>query len=212
VTIQIVVADPSDVMLLGFQTVLKNYLAFEMAHMVRSSEEVLAVVQQKGLNVLVFNERLDPLLDMLALVEIIKRMSSIKQIVVGTLTDGLLVRDLFAAGVLGYLYLGDDLKDCLVPALKTVLSQRPYLSPTVNAEYLVAMQSPLRDWQLDTDARTVLRLLARGMHVSTIALEMKTSLRRIYWLRRKLRHRFGATTNEHLIRRAAAEGFLSRDE
>lgn len=211
-TIRIMLADPSDVMLLGFQATFKNYLAFEVVHMVRSSEEVFAIVQQVDLDVLLFNERLDPLLDVLALVEAIQRISSIKQVVVGTLTDGLLVRDLFAAGASGYLYLGDDLKDCLVPAFKTILSQRPYLSPTVNAEYLVAMQSPLRDWQLDTDARTVLRLLARGMHVSTIALEMKTSLRRIYWLRRKLRNRFGAMTNEHLIRRAASEGFLSHDE
>jgi hypothetical protein len=30
----------------------------------------------------------------------------------------------------------------------------------------------------------------------------------VYWVREKLRRRFGAKTNEHLIQRAAAEGFI----
>ncbi len=60
---------------------------------------------------------------------------------------------------------GDDLTICLPAAIEMALRGRPYLSPTANAEYLTAMQSPLRDWKLDAEARTVLRLLARGFHI-----------------------------------------------
>jgi hypothetical protein len=60
------------------------------------------------------------------------------------------------------------------------------------------MQSPLRDWKLDSETRAVLRLLARGMHVSDIAAQMDVPLRH---------KRLGAETNEHLISHAVSEGF-----
>lgn len=209
---RLVLADPSDLVLLGIQSVLKNYLAFEVVQTTRSSGDLFEALQRSPLDVVVCNERLDPALDVLTLTEHIKRASVAKIVILGQWVDGLLIRDLFACGISSYLYLPDDLQGCLVPALKTILSDRPYLSPTANAEYLVAMQSPLRDWQLDAMSRAVLHLLARGLHVSDIARQMNASLRQIYWVRRKLRIRFGAITNEHLISRAAAEGFISRDE
>jgi DNA-binding CsgD family transcriptional regulator len=73
------------------------------------------------------------------------------------------------------------------------------------------MQSPLRDWHLDAESRQVLRLLSNGLYVNEIARELHKPLRRIYWVRQKLRKRFGANTNEHLIRMAIAEGFTSTD-
>lgn len=156
-------------------------------------------------------QTLDLLIDVLALIEQIKQRSSLRMIVLGSVIDGLLVRDLFAAGAIGYLYLADDLTDCLISAVRTVLKDRFYLSPTVNAEYFVVMQSPRRDWQLDAEMRLVLRLLVQGCHMHDIAAQMKLSLRRVYWVREKLRGRFGVTTNEHLISRAVLEGFTASD-
>jgi DNA-binding CsgD family transcriptional regulator len=74
---------------------------------------------------------------------------------------------------------------------------------------LVAMQSALRNWKLDSEARTVLRLMARGLHVNDIADQIAVSVRRIYWVRQKLRKRFGANTNEHLVSMAMSEGFVT---
>lgn len=127
--------------------------------------------------------------------------------ILGGLAEGLLIRDLFACGVLAYLFEGDDLKDHLLPAVSAVAQNRPYLSPTANSAYLVAMQSPLRDWQLDTEARAMLRLLMQGLPIADIARQLDIPMRRAYFLRYKLKQRFGATTNEHLISRAVAEGF-----
>lgn len=53
--------------------------------------------------------------------------------------------------------------------------------------------------QLDSEGRAVLRLLARGLHISQIAEQMDVPPLRIYWVRQKLRKRFAANTNEHLI-------------
>lgn len=126
----------------------------------------------------------------------------------GELADGLLIRDLFACGVAGYLYKSDDLRELLVTAIDTVLLDRPYLSPTANAEYLIAMRSPHANARLDVEARQVLHLLAHGEHAGQISNRLGINKRRVYWVREKLRRRFGAKTNEHLIQRAAAEGFI----
>ncbi|MBZ0278221.1 MAG: response regulator transcription factor [Anaerolineae bacterium] len=209
---RILLGDEADVVLIGVQTILDWSDNWDTIYTARSGGELIEIAREAQPDVIVFNERLDPLIDVLALVERLKNAAPQSRLVVlGGQVDGLLVRDLFACGVLGYLFLGDDLGDCLPPALGTALNNRPYLSPTANAEYLVAMQSPLRNWQLDSEARAVLRLLARGLHISQIAEQMDVPLRRIYWVRQKLRKRFGANTNEHLISMAVSEGFAYGD-
>lgn len=209
---QIIIADEMDLTLIGAQTILKDQPEFDVVSRVRNGNDLLEAVQHCQPDVILFNEHLDPFIDVLALVDQLKHSApQARLIVLGSLADGLLVRDLLACGVVAYLYSGDDLKDCLVTAISTVLNNRPYLSPTANAEYLVAMQSPLRDWQLDNESRSVLRMLAWGMHVSDIAVQMGVPLRRIYWVRHKLRTRFGANTNEHLISMAVAQGFTYTD-
>jgi DNA-binding CsgD family transcriptional regulator len=62
---------------------------------------------------------------------------------------------------------------------------------------------------LDQEARAILQLLVQGHHTGQIACQLKIPLRRVYWVREKLRQRFGALTNEHMISRAASEGFVN---
>src|SRR5262249_26485021 len=129
-------------------------------------------------------------------------------ILMGAVPNGLYLCDLFASGIRGYLHYGDPLAECLSKAVTNVIKGHPYLSPTANAEYLVAVQSPQPEWSLDDEARRVLQLLAQGQHAGQIALELRVPLRRVYTVRQKLKNRFGAVTNEHLISRAAAEGLI----
>jgi DNA-binding NarL/FixJ family response regulator len=211
-SVSIITADEADLVLKGIQAILEGQTQFQIIHSVRSADDLLVAAQRCQPEIVVLNERLDPLIDVLALVEHVKQAApSAHLIVLGSQVDGLLIRDLFACGVLGYLFSGDDLCDCLATALMTVSNHRPYLSPTANAEYLVAMQSSLRNWQLDSEARMVLRLMARGLHINDIAVQMDVPVRRIYWVRQKLRKRFGANTNEHLVGMAVSEGFAHSD-
>jgi len=211
-TISIMLADEADLVLKGIQSILQDYPKFHIIHSTRSAADLLDTAQHFQPEIILFNERLDPLIDVLALVERLKQAApNAHFIVIGGQVDGLLVRDLFACGVSGYLFSGDDLCNCLIATLTTVLNNRPYLSPTANAEYLVAMQSSTRNWKLDSEARAVLRLMARGLHVNDIAAQMAVPVRRIYWVRQKLRKRFGANTNEHLVIMAVSEGFAQSD-
>jgi len=209
---RILIADEADLMLVGIQTILKDNPACEVVATVRSASELLETCKPLRPDVIILNEQLDTLVDVLALVERLKQVTPHSRLMIlGGLSEGLLIRDLFACGVQAYLFTGDDLKDQLLSAISAVVQDRPYLSPTANSAYLVAMQSPLRDWQLDTEARAMLRLLMQGLHIADIARQLDIPMRRAYFLRYKLKQRFGATTNEHLISRAVAEGFATTE-
>jgi DNA-binding NarL/FixJ family response regulator len=206
--VRLVIADAADLIRLGMEAVLKRQAEFIVEASVSLLTDLWVVAETKP-QVIVVDERLDPEIDILQIVEDVLQVSAKTQVLVsGYLRDGLLIRDLFAAGCRGYLYKGDELQESLICAIETVMRDRLYLSPTANAEYLTAMQTPQRDWQLDQEARGVLRLLAQGQHVGQISLALDIHPRRVYWVREKLRVRFGATTNEHMISRAAAEGFI----
>lgn len=210
--IQILIADAADLTLLGARMVLEKDNRFQIVGSVRSLSDLITTALQQQPDLILFNEWFYDV-DILSAVEQVQQSApTARLIVMGSFADGLLIQDLFHIGVKGYLYKSDDLQDCLIQAVDTVMRDRLYLSPTANAEYLVAMQSPLRDWQLDAESRAVLRLLAHGLHITDIASQMQVPLRRIYWVRQKLRKRFGANTNEHLIRMAVAEGFVYTDD
>jgi two-component system capsular synthesis response regulator RcsB len=204
--IRILVADDADLTLLGARMVLEEDRRYQVVGTARALGDLVEQAAQQP-DLILFNEWFYNV-DILTAVERIQRAApGARLIVMGVLADGLLIRDLFHAGVKGYLYKSDDLQTCLPQAVDTVMRGRPYLSPTANSEYLVAMQSPGRDWHLDPQSRAVLRLLAQGLHVGEIAKKLDIPLRRVYWLRQKLRKRFNASTNEHLVLRAVAEGF-----
>lgn len=213
--LSLILADPSDVMLLGLRVCLHGQMRFDLIGSVRTAADLFNTLQDADPHLIVLNESLslDPQTDILTLVNRLKTDTPhARLLVIGALAEGLFVRDLVRAGVMGCLYDGDDLLDCLLPALKSVAADRPYLSPTASAAYLTVLQSPRRDWQMDSEARTVLRLLARGLHTGAIAMQMNIPIRRVYGLRERLRRLFGVMTNEHLISRAIAEGFAARDE
>lgn len=206
--IRIVLADDADLVIEGAQSVLNADHRFHVVGTARCMDVLLKTIEAGYPDVVVLSEWIHNL-DILSAVEAIHKVRPcLKVIVMGGLADGLLIRDLFSAGVSGYLYKSDDLCELLVTAIDTVLLDRPYLSPTANAEYLISMQSPNANERLDPEARQVLQLLAHGEHAGQISKRLGIDKRRVYWVREKLRRRFGAKTNEHLIQRAAAEGFI----
>jgi len=208
-TVKIVVADDMDLALEGIKTILRQYGAFHITGTHRVLADLLDALAAQPPEVILLGDQLEPGMDVLALVERVRQAAPhARLLVMGTLPDGLIVQELLICGVAGYLYKPDSLSSCLPEALRVVLRGRPYLSPTANAEYLLAVQAGRAGWQLDTEGREVLRQLAQGLRPQEIALRRGVPVRRVYWVIDKLRRRFGAETNEHVIARAAEEGFL----
>jgi len=205
----IVIADDMDLALEGIKTILRQHGAFQVTGTYRTLADLLDALAAQPPEVVLLGDRLEPGMDVLALVERVQQAAPrARLLVMGNLPDGLIVQELLTCGVAGYLYKPDPLSSCLPEALRVVLRGRPYLSPTANAEYLLAVQAGRAGWQLDTEAREVLRQLAQGFRPQEIALLRGVSVRRVYWVQEKLRNRFGADTNAQLMIRAAEEGFL----
>jgi len=206
----IVIADDMDLALEGIKTILRRYGVFHVTGTYRALADLLDALVAQPPEVVLLGDRLEPGMDVLALVERVQQTAPrARLLVMGSLPDGLIVQELLTCGVAGYLYKSDPLSSCLPEALRVVLRGRPYLSPTANAEYLLAVQSGRAGWQLATEAREILRQLAQGLRPQEIALRRRVSVRRVYSVCERLRRRFDAETNEHLIARAAEEGFLA---
>ena len=71
-TVSIMLADEADLVLIGAQTILKDRLDFEVIHSARGGDDLLNAARRCLPEVILFNERLDPLIDLLALVERLK--------------------------------------------------------------------------------------------------------------------------------------------
>ena len=206
-TTRILIGDSNSLSVFGAKTLLERRADTEF---IQAENSTILLDSAKTLqpDIVILGDQFDPLIDTLTLVEYtIHAGPSTRIIVIGTAIDGLVIRDLFTMGVCGYLAAGDDLSSCLITSIDMVLREYPYLSPTANAEYLVTLQGNNHGWHLDTEARAILRLIASGCTAREIAAQMNLKLRRVYWVTEKLRARFGASTNEHLISLAKAEGF-----
>jgi DNA-binding NarL/FixJ family response regulator len=205
--IKIVLADDSDLMMVGTEAIIESKPEYRVVGKAHTLNTVLKAVEQQNPEIAILSECLYDT-DIVSAVDAVRHISpQTLMIVVGMLTDGTLIHNLYMHGIKGYLYRGDPLQECLLPAIRTVLQDRPYLSPTANAEYLITLQSGHPVQQLNAEARAVLNYLAQGISVNQIAYYMGTSPRRVYSIRDRLRRRFGVETNEHLISRAVAEGF-----
>jgi len=207
--VRIVIADDVDLTLVGAEMLLKAEPDFEVVGVCHYWPDLLLLLSNQPVDVILVSDRLDPNLDGRGLVEQLQRaVPQARVILMSTICDGRLVHEFLTAGVLGYLYKGEPLQNDLIKAVYAVMRGKPYLSPVANAEYLTAVRAGRNAWQLDDEARDVLRLLAQGYRAQEIGLQRNVSVRRVYWVVDRLRRHFAAETNEHLIARAVQTGFL----
>lgn len=211
--IRILLAHSANLLLLGAQQALSAYNDCEVVAAVSDFSSLLKLTRQQPPHVILMGDMLDAEMDVWDMVILLKAAAPLARIILLTnRISGALIRDYLLHGVTAVLCKYDELQTHLHLAVLAAWHNRPYLSPTANTEYLLAMQSGSATLRLDAEARTVLNRLAQGDHIQQIALHLGVGVRRVYWVREKLRHRFNAKTNEHLIQRAAAEGFINSRE
>ncbi len=206
----ILLADEMDLVIRGAHSVLKNETDWTVVGECCALSDALGQLSTRAVDVIICGEQVDPFYDVFSLVERLKAAApAARLILIGSAADGRVIDELLQSGLRAYLHKADPLRDCLPFAVRTVLKGSPYLSPTANAAYLVAMQSGARRRPLNAEARRVLHLVARGHIAGSIAAQMCVPPRRIYWVCQKLRDYFGATTNAHMICCAIAEGYIT---
>lgn len=207
---RIVIGADSDLMILGVRSLLEQDYRFQVVGLARSSEALICTSRHRQPDTILWGCQT---LDVLTTIEQLRHLvPSAKQIMIGTILDGVLIRDLLCMGLDGYLHQGDDLTLCLTDALLAVRQDKTYLSATAQSAYDGEIRRDRREKPdpLDGELRDVLQRLAEGASIREIAQELAIPEKRVYRLRNRLRQRFDAKTNEHLIQRAVVEGFVHR--
>lgn len=207
--VRILLGDSSDLILIGAQQTLAAYPDCKVQATATNFAVLSRLAQRLKPDVIIFGDVLDPDRQIWDQITDLRAISLFTHLVlINNRISGLIIRELLAHGVAAILCKQDSLENHLYPAVLAVCRHRPYLSPIASTEYLVEMQSANANRQLPSEARQILQLLAHGEHAGQISNMLGIDKRRVYWIRQKLRQRFGAKTNEHLIQRACAEGFL----
>lgn len=209
-TVNIVIADDMDLVREGMKAILRQQEDFRVVGTCSLLSDTLEMLGKLRPEVILLGDRLEPEMDVLTLIEHAKSVAPRTRIIIlSNLVEGLIVHDLFTRGVMGYLYKLDPLSLYLVEAIQNVMRGQPYLSPSSNSAYLLAMQTGEGDWRIDAEAREILRQIADGHRLQEIAYIRQIPIRRVYCICERLRRRFGAETNMQLMALVAREGFVS---
>ena len=207
--LRILLADSTDLLLIGARLILEQQVNCQVLAVAADFPSLWVMASHHQPDVIILGEGLAPELDIWEQVRQLKSATSdTRFILMNTRINAMLIQDAFMHGIDGILCKEDDLQTHLYSAVLAVIQDRSYLSPTARTEYLVMLRADRSGDMLNKQARSILQLLAQGHNAGQIASHLQIPLRRVYWVRDKLRRRFGAKTNEHLIQLAVAEGFI----
>ncbi|MBN1964590.1 MAG: response regulator transcription factor, partial [Anaerolineae bacterium] len=109
---KVILADSMDLVLAGLQVILHRQTNVEISGTFQALTPLLDVLAGQRPDVILLDDRLEPALDVLALVERVQNAAPRARIIVmSNLQDGLIVQELLTCGVAGYLYKGDVISD-----------------------------------------------------------------------------------------------------
>lgn len=206
---RIIIADESDLTILGARTLLEASYRYRVVGWARNVDHMLGLREVLRAEVVVWHEDCMTADILTSVEQVCSKAPDAKRLMIGSTTNGWVIRDVMETGLHGYLHRRDELGVCLMDALAAVMRGKMYLSTTPSAIYKGLMQHTQRRKPdpLTPDQRRMLYLLAHGASVRDMAADLKLSERRIYELRKLLRRYFNARTNAHLIQRAARDGY-----
>lgn len=107
----------------------------------------------------------------------------------------------FWSDALGYLYRGDGLEDWIVPALKTVIAGRHFVSPTpleVLRSQCASSSKPIRPLALTGSDVAILKLTVRGKTDKEMAKALDIPVRTVEKRKARLRRKIGVNSTVEL--------------
>ena len=139
-----------------------------------------------------------------------QKFPRIKIILVTMLSEPFYVSEGFRKGANGYV-LKQSASSELMAAIRTVMSNRPYVSPDVAADVRESIEHP---WirpegyhvQLTPRQREVLRMCANGLSAKAIATTMGISVKTVEFHKAEIMKKLGIKTAAELTRFALAQG------
>lgn len=204
---RILIADDHAIILRGLRPLLESEWGWEICGEACDGDEALALALELKPDVVVLDV-LMPKINGVDLTRMIKQALPDTEILAFTGADSEdLVRQLFAAGALGYVLKSDAITQ-LIPAIRAVCQHQPYLGVAVSRiifeTYIkggIGAAQTSRG-ELSPREREVLQLIAGGKSNKAAATALGTSVKTVETQRATIMRKLGFTTFSELMRYA----------
>jgi two-component system, NarL family, response regulator NreC len=212
--IKIILADDHQIVRQGLRTLLGAESDMEVVAEADNGRSVLRLVQDHSPQVVIMDISMPDLNGIEATRQIMSSSPGVKVIALSMHSDSLFVLNMLKAGASAYL-----LKDCaleeLVKAIRTVVSNKTYLSPGVSDIVIKDFVGNLTGTGstafsvLTAREREVLQLMAEGRSTNLIAESLFVSVKTVEAHRKQIMHKLGIHTVAELTKYAIRQGLTS---
>jgi len=213
-SIRILLADDHKITRQGLRSLLEKQPDMEVVAEAEEGRTAVRLVRELVPNVVIMDVSMPDLNGMQATRKIVAEFPNVKIIALSMHSDSLFVIEMLKSGASGYL-----LKDCafedLERAIRTVVADKTYLSPTISSvvvdDYLHRLsRADFADSEVLTDReREVLQLMAEGKSTKRIALELHISAKTVETHRRQIMNKLDIHTVAELTKYAIRKGLTS---
>ena len=209
-TIRVLLADDHRIVRDGLHALLEAEEDLEIVGEAEEGRTAVLLAAQTKPDVVIMDIGMPDLNGMEATRRIMEAVPEVKVIALSMHSDRRFIEGMFKAGAAGYL-LKDAAYEELVRAVRTVVSGRPYLCPTIAATVIDGYVHPAggRDSArsvLTPREREVLQLLAEGNSTKQIALSLDVSVKTVETYRSRLMEKLDLRSVAELTKYAVREG------
>ena len=215
-TIRVLLADDHRIVRDGLHALLEAEKDLEIVGEAEEGRTAVLLAAKTKPDVVIMDIGMPDLNGMEATRQIMEAVPDVKVIALSMHSDRRFIEGMFKAGAAGYL-LKDAAFEELARAVRTVVSGRPYLCPTIAATVIDGYVSPAgsRDSArsvLTPREREVLQLLAEGNSTKQIALSLEVSVKTVETYRSRLMEKLDLRSVAELTKYAVREGLTFLEE
>lgn len=198
-----IIADDHPLIVEGFEKVLKMLYADAVTYKAYNKIELLKVLEREHDAVLFLDIMFGTEDARIFVTELTKQYKMLKIIAISTLSDQITIDTMLDGGAKAYLVKSDS-KDVILQAIKSVLNNEVFLSPSVKTHY--RQQSKL---VLSKREKEILILILKENTNKEIAAELNVSEKTVEHHRANLLIKFDAKNIAGLVRNAILAGYLA---
>jgi len=214
--IRVLLADDHQIVRDGLHALLDSEEGLQIVGEAKEGRSAVQLAAQLKPDVVIMDIGMPDLNGMEATRQIVDAAPGVKVIALSMHSDSRFIQGMFKAGAAGYL-LKDSAFEELARAVRTVVSGRPYLSPSIAAAVIDGYVNPTSHSSSALDVltpreREVLQLLAEGNSTKQIALSLDVSVKTIETYRSRLMEKLDLHSVAELTKYAVREGLTFLEE
>ncbi len=215
--VRILIADDHTIMRQGLRSLVEEAENMKVINEADNGRSAVDLCKEMKPDVVIMDVGMEDLNGIEATRQIMEECPGTKVVGLSVHSDRQYVGGMLEAGAAGYL-----LKDCafeeLENAIRTVLANRTYLSPSIadivvrNYVRQVPAKDPTAQAELTPREREVLQLLTEGKATKQVARDLDVSVKTVETHRRNVMHKLDLHSVAELTKYAIREGLTSLNE